>query len=183
MRAALRRAHVRNVRKPSRTALLALIVSLGIVATALVVASALLTGPRHDEAARFPTPLNVHPVVQTTAGPCLAGTRGVTGQSATGPICHQLAEGIAIRKVNDIRVQRGPGGDYEISIGLLPADRRAFADLTHATVGGDVAFVTGDRLVTVTRVETPVTQGEIIISGNFARSDADRFIRELKGSR
>ncbi|HEV7931209.1 MAG TPA: hypothetical protein VGP70_02615 [Actinomadura sp.] len=179
MRAAPRLARART---PSRTALLATIISLGISAAAVAVTGALIAAPLHSKMARFPSPLHVYPVTRTTPGPCPPGTKGVDGQSATGPACYQVEDGIAIRRVNDIHAQRGPSGAYEVSISLLPPDRRAFARLTRAMVGRDIAFVRG-RLVTATRVETPITRGKILIAGNLTRADADRLIRELKGSR
>jgi hypothetical protein len=180
MRAAPRLARART---PSRTALLATIISLGIGAAAVAVTGALIAAPLHAKMARFPSPLHVYPVTRTTPGSCAPGTKGVDGQSATGPACYQVEDGIAIRRVNDIHAQRGASGTYEVSISLLPPDRRAFARLTRAMVGRDVAFVVRGRLVTATRVETPITRGKILISGNPTRADADRLVRELKGSR
>jgi hypothetical protein len=169
-------------KRPSRTALLALVVSVGITATAVAVTGALVAAPLRGKMARFAAPLYVYPITQSTMGPCMSGVRGVEGQSTGGPTCYQIAKGIEIRRVNDIRVQGGRLGGHEISISLLPADRRAFASLTRRMVGRDVAFVVRGRLVTATRVETPITRGKVIIAGGFTRPDADRLIRELKGS-
>ncbi|MBC6457727.1 SecDF P1 head subdomain-containing protein [Actinomadura sp. HBU206391] len=180
MRVGPLRAHTK---RPSRTALLALVVSVGIAATAVAVTGALVAAPMRGKMARFSSPLHVYPVTQTTAGQCASGAGGVNGQSASGPACYQVAKGIQIRRVNDIHVQGGQLGGHEVSISLLPADRRAFAALTRRMVGRDVAFVVRGRLVTATRVEAPITRGKVLITGGFSRADADRLIRELKGSR
>jgi hypothetical protein len=174
---------VHAAKKPSRTALLTLILAIGVGAAAVAATGVLIAAPMSGKMARFPSPLHVYPVTQTTSGQCLTGTAGVNGQSATGPACYQVTKGISIRRVNDIHVQTAANGGNEVSISLLPGDRRAFADLTRTMVGRDVAFVVRGRLVTATRVETPITKGKILIAGNFTRSDADRLIRELKGSR
>ncbi|MCW2903917.1 MAG: hypothetical protein JWO67_6182 [Streptosporangiaceae bacterium] len=170
-------------KRPSRAALLAAITSLGIGAAAVAVAGALLATPLHGKMARFTAPLNVYPVSRTTPGPCTAGTKGVNGQSPNGPACYQVTDGIAIHRVNDIHVQRGGGGGFEVAISLLPPDQRAFARLTRAMTGRDVAFVVRERLVTATRVEAPITHGKVIIAGSLTRADADRLVRELKGAR
>jgi hypothetical protein len=181
MRVGPLRAHAK---RPSRTALLALVVSVGITATAVAVTGALVAAPMRGKMARFPSPLHVYPVTQATPGECLSGARGVNGESASGPTCYQVATGIQIHRVNDIHVQGGRlGGGNEISISLLPADRRAFAALTRRMVGRDVAFVVRGRLITATRVETPITRGKVLIAGGFTRPDADRLIHELKGLR
>ena len=169
-------------KKPSRTTLLALIIALGIGAVAVAATGALIAVPRFSKMATFSAPLYVYPVNQTTVGQCQEGTNGLNGQSPSGPACYQVGKGISVRKVNDIHAQRTATGGHEVSISLLPADRRAFSTLTRSMVGRDVAFVVRGRLVTATRVESPITKGKVIISGNFSRPDADRLIHELKGS-
>jgi preprotein translocase subunit SecD len=97
-------------------------------------------------------------------------------------ICYRLTQGIAIRRVADLRVQKSQTkGAYDVAVTLRKQDRRAFASLTRATVGRDAAFVVRDRLVTVPRVDMPILDGKIVITGPKNRGEADRLVRELKG--
>jgi preprotein translocase subunit SecD len=128
-------------------------------------------------------PLHIYPVAQATPGPCPAGTKGITGQASTGPTCYHLTQGIAIRKVADLRVQKSrvkPGG-YDVAVTLRPVDRRAFADLTRATVGRDLAFVVRDKLVTLPRVDMAITDGNVVVTGSPNKAAANKLVRELKG--
>jgi preprotein translocase subunit SecD len=176
MRAARQRAHTR---KPPRSAPLALMLTVGILAAAVVVADAMAVVSMRGRTARLSSPLHIYPVKAVTPGLCPMTTPGINGQGATGPSCYQVDAGLAIRRVNDIHVESTPDGHNEVSISLLPADRRAFANLTRTMAGKSLAFVVGDRLVTAPRVETPVTRGKIILSGAPTRADADRLVREL----
>lgn len=166
----------------NRSALLPLVIILGIVVAFVAVIGAFVAGSMRDRVARFPAPLLIYPVSQVTAGECPAGTKGVTGQSANGPYCYQVTDGLAIRRVTDIHAQRGTDGVHHVSISLLPADRHAFADLTRKSVGRELAFVVRGRLITAPRVEMPITRGRVIIAGSFTRQAADRLVHELKGT-
>ncbi|WP_018654777.1 SecDF P1 head subdomain-containing protein [Actinomadura flavalba] len=165
-----------------RSALLIMVVLLGLLIAAVAVAGTMLAASKRDKAIALRTPLNVYPVTQTTPGQCPAGTQGVTGQVATGPVCYQLAQGITIRSVTDLRVQRADAGGFDVAVTLRGPDRRAFATLTRASVGRDVAFVTGDQLVTAPRVDMPITDGKVVITGSPNRAEADRLVTRLRGS-
>jgi preprotein translocase subunit SecD len=179
MRAAPPRA---DAKKPPRTALLALTLTLGVLAAAVVVADAMVVVSMQGRSAHFSAPLRIYPVNQATPGLCAANVAGINGQGTAGPTCFQVTQGLAIHRVNDIHVEHSPDGRNEISISLLPPDARAFASLTRTMTGRQLAFVVGDRLVTAPRVEAPITRGKILIDGSFSRPDAERLIRELKGA-
>ncbi|MFF0524233.1 hypothetical protein ACFYTC_36520 [Actinomadura nitritigenes] len=127
-------------------------------------------------------PLHVYPVTQASPGQCPAGTPGITGQAAAGVTCYRLAQGIAIHKVADLRVQKSRGtSGYDVALTLRPVDRHAFARLTSATVGRDLAFVVRDRLITLPRVDMPIRDGKVVVTGSPTRSAANTLVRELKG--
>ncbi|MGH3389146.1 MAG: SecDF P1 head subdomain-containing protein [Actinomadura sp.] len=178
MRAVRDRAHAR----PPRTAPLALILTLGVLAAAVVVADAMVVVSMRGRTARFDAPLHIYPVKGTIGGLCPPNTAGINGQSPSGPACFQVDAGLSIRRVNDIHVEPTPDGRNQISISLLPADKRAFADFTRSLTGRIVLFVVRDRVLTTPRVEAPITQGKILIAGGFSRPDADRLVRELTGA-
>ncbi|WP_165495047.1 SecDF P1 head subdomain-containing protein, partial [Actinomadura roseirufa] len=166
-----------------RSALLIMVMTLGLLIAAVVVTGGMIAASMRTRPVTLAAPLHVYPVAQITPGQCPAGTQGITGQAATGPACYRLTQGIAIHKVADLRVQRSRTAParYDVAVTLRPVDRRAFADLTRAMVGRDLAFVVRDRLVTLPRVDMAVTDGKIVVTGPPDRAAADRLVRELKG--
>jgi hypothetical protein len=183
-RAAHRRRHVdaEQAARAHRSALLVMVVTLGLLIAAVAVSGAMIAASMRTRPVVLASPLNVFPVTQTTPGQCPAGTPGVTGQSASGPVCYRLAQGIAIREVADLRTQRnGTSGAYDVAVTLRRHDHAAFANLTRASVGRDLAFVVRDRLVTAPRVDMPILDGRIVITGPADRAQAERLLRELKG--
>jgi len=166
-----------------RSALIVMIVTLGLLIAAVVVTGGMIAASMRTRPITLAAPLHVYPVTQTTPGQCPAGTQGITGQATTGLACYRLSQGIVIRKVSDLRVQRSratPGG-YDVAVTLRRADRKAFAALTRATVGRDLAFVVRDRLVTLPRVEMAILDGKIVVTGTSDRVAADRLVRDLRG--
>ncbi|XRQ06418.1 SecDF P1 head subdomain-containing protein [Actinomadura welshii] len=166
-----------------RSAMLIMVLTLGLLIAAVVVTGALIASSMRTQPVTLASPLHIYPVTQATAGPCPAGTQGITGQSGTGPTCYRLSQGIAIRRVADLRVQESrvrPGG-YDVAVTLRPSDRAAFADLTRATVGRDLAFVVENRIVTLPRVDMAIADGKVVVTGPPDRASANRLVRELKG--
>ncbi|MFB4305621.1 hypothetical protein [Actinomadura sp. GTD37] len=166
-----------------RAALLVMVLTLGLLIAAVAVTGGLIASSMKTRPVALTAPLHIYPVAQATAGPCPAGTQGITGQAGNGPTCYHLTQGIAIHKVADLRVQKSrvrPGG-YDVAVTLRPVDRQAFAQLTRATVGRDLAFVVRDRLVTLPRVDMAITDGKVVVTGSPDRATAKRLVRELKG--
>jgi hypothetical protein len=167
-----------------RSSLLVMIVMLGVLIATVVVAGGLLAASMRTRPVTLAAPLHIYPVTQTVPGQCPAGTQGITGQTSTGLACYQLSQGIAIRKVADLRVQKArTRGAYDVAVTLRTNDRRAFAILTRATLNRDLAFVVRDRLVTVPRVDTPILDGKVVITGPPSRTEANALVRSLKGGR
>ncbi|MFC9971276.1 hypothetical protein ACFVH6_10325 [Spirillospora sp. NPDC127200] len=186
-RAALRGDRTRQTQRERaarehRAALLVMVLTLGLLIAAVAVTGAMIATSRRAQPITLAAPLHVYPVAQVTAGQCPAGTPGITGPSTTGPTCYRLNQGIAIRKVADLRVQRSADGrGHDVAVALRSADQRAFADLTRATVGRQVVFVVRERLVTAPRVDTPITDGKVVITGPPSRPEAEKILRELRG--
>jgi hypothetical protein len=163
-----------------RRAGLAVIITLGVVAAAVALTGTMIASSGKTHPAKFKSPLLVYPVTQANPGQCPAGTPGITGPGTQGQTCYQVTQGIVIRRVTDIHVQRG-GSGYEVSMSLLPSDTRSFASLTRRMTGGSLALVVRGRLVTAPSVQGPITEGKILISGATRRDQADQLVRELKG--
>ncbi|MFG1998859.1 hypothetical protein ACGFNU_06885 [Spirillospora sp. NPDC048911] len=165
-----------------RSALLVMILTLGLLIAAVAVTGGLIASSMRTRPVTLAAPLHIYPVAATVPGQCQAGTQGISWPTATGPTCYVLTQGIAIRRVADLRLQRSKAqGAYDVALTLRTADRKAFADLTRAMVGRDLAFVVRERLVTVPRVEMPISDGKVVITGTNSKADAEKLLRELKG--
>ncbi|REE98059.1 SecDF P1 head subdomain-containing protein [Thermomonospora umbrina] len=165
-----------------RSALLGLVIALGVLIAAVVATGTLIVTSQTSDPVPLTSPLHVYPVTQVISGACPAGTQGITGQTVAGPACYQLSSGIRISQVTEMRVQRGGSADHNVAIDLVDQDRRAFGDLTRVTRGRTLAFVVRDQLVTAARVTTPITNGRVVVTGRFSRADADRLVRTLRGT-
>jgi preprotein translocase subunit SecD len=160
-----------------------MVLTLGLLIAAVAVTGAMLASSMRTRPVALAAPLHIYPVAQAAAGPCPAGTQGITAQSGTGPTCYRLTQGIAIHKVADLRVQKSrvkPGG-YDVAVTLRRVDRQAFAQLTRATVGRDLAFVVRGRLITLPRVDMAITDGKVVVTGSPDKAAANKLVRELKG--
>lgn len=165
-----------------RSALVAMILTLGLLIAAVAVTGGLIAGSMRTRPVTLAAPLNVYPISSTLPGQCQAGTQGISSTSATGPTCYQLTPGIAIRKVAELKIQKARAkGAYDVAVTLRKNDRKAFADLTRAMQGRDLALVVKNNLVTVSRVEMAITDGKIAITGPPNRAEADKLLHELKG--
>ncbi|WP_171064760.1 SecDF P1 head subdomain-containing protein [Actinomadura soli] len=166
-----------------RSALLVMVLTLGLLIAAVVVTGGMIASSMRTRPVTLASPLHIYPVTHATPGQCPPGTQGITGQSAAGPTCYGLAQGIAIHKVADLRVQKSgarPGG-YDVAVTLRPIDRDAFADLTRATVGRDLAFVVRNQLVTLPRVDMAITDGKVVVTGPPNKTAANKLVGQLKG--
>lgn len=175
MRAA-RRSH-------ARPGLIATVIALWVVIAAIALTGTLIVAFSREHPVRFSAPLKIYPVTQEVPGQqCPPGVQGVVGQSATGPVCYQLTNGITIRRVDDMHVERAAsGGGYAVSLSLTPADGRALTRLTRGATGHPFALTVHDQVVAAPRVDAPITKGHILISGYSTRGDAITIVNRLKG--
>nr|WP_237417565.1 hypothetical protein [Actinomadura rayongensis] len=177
------RESAQRAAREHRSALLVMVVTLVLLIAAVAVTGGILVARMQTKPIVLASPLLIYPVTQTTAGQCPAGTQGMTGQSAAGLTCYRLAQGITIRRVSDLHVQKGRTGQaYDVALTLRSADRTAFGRLTRGMVGRDLAFVVNGQLVTAPRVDMPITGGKVVITGPVDRAAAALLARQLKGS-
>jgi len=165
------------VRRPPKTTLLAAIIVIGLCSAAVVMTGVLIATARQSQT-KLDSPLLLYPVVRQTSGACPAGTQGVTGPE---PSCYQVTEGIVIRRVGAVVLRPLKDDSHGVSIRLVGSDREAFAALTRAQQGKQIIVVVGGRVVTAPWVDTPITGGEVLITGRFSRVDAERLVQEITG--
>lgn len=166
------------MRRPPKTTLLAAIIVIGLCSAAVVMTGMLVAVARQNQT-RLAVPLLIYPVVQQTAGACTAGTQGVTGPE---PSCYQVTEGMVVRKVGGVEVQRLRDGGYGVSLQLVGADREAFARITRAQLHKQVVMVVNGQAITAPRVDSPITGGRLLLTGRFSREGAERLAHDLTGT-
>ncbi|MFB9836879.1 SecDF P1 head subdomain-containing protein [Actinoallomurus acaciae] len=174
---------MRAARRPhARPGLIAVVIALWVVIAAIALTGTLIAAFSQEHPVRFSAPLKIYPVTQEIPGAqCPPGVQGAIGQSATGPICYQLAVGITIKRVNDIHVERMKAGGYAVSLSLIPADGRALTRLTRGATGRPFALTVRDQVVAAPRVDAPITKGRILISGDLTRDAANTIVNRLRG--
>jgi hypothetical protein len=167
------------VRKPPRTALFAAIITIGLTIAAVVMAGVLVAVSISNQV-ELASPLLVYPVTQQAPGPCPAGVAGsINGPE---PSCYQVASGLTIRRVSNVHVEGMPDGTYALSVKLLSGDRDAFAKLTKDNLNKQVALVVNGRVITAPRIDTPITGGRLLVTGQFTKPMADQLAVDLTGA-
>lgn len=168
------------VRTP-RPGLIAIVVILWLFIAAIALTGTLIVAFSQEHPARFAAPLKIYPVTQAIPGQqCPAGVQGIMGQAGIGPVCYELTNGITIKRVNDIHVERAKSGGYAVSISLIPADGRALKHLTRNAAGRAFALTVHDQVVAAPRVDAPITKGRVLITGNLSRGAAQDIVNRLK---
>ncbi|MCO6004460.1 hypothetical protein NE236_05640 [Actinoallomurus purpureus] len=168
-------------RAGARPGLIAIVVILWLVIAVIALTGTLIVAFSQEHPTRFPAPLKIYPVAQQLPGQqCPAGVQGIVGQSGIGPVCYELANGISIKRVNDIHVEQAKNGGYAVSISLIPADGRALKRLTRNAAGRAFALTVRDQVVAAPRVNAPITKGRVLITGNLSRSAAEDMVNRFK---
>lgn len=169
----------RSPRQPStKRGLFAVLIIMCVLIAAVAITGTLIAAFSQEHPAKFAAPLKIYPVAQEIPGfQCPPGTPGVMGQGA----CYQVTTGITIKRVGDIHVERARAGQgYAVSISLIEADGKALARLTRGAVGRPFAFTIRDRVIAAPRVDAPITEGRLLITGNLTQDAANTIVRRLK---
>ncbi|WP_157963582.1 SecDF P1 head subdomain-containing protein [Actinocorallia populi] len=167
------------MRRQPKITMLAAVVVIALCAAAVATTGVVVAAARQSRV-ELASPLLLYPVVQRTEGACPAGTRGVTGPE---PSCYQVTEGIVIRRVGEAGVRLLRDDSHGVILQLVGADSEAFAGLTRAQRGKQIVVVVNGEVVAAPWVDSPITGGEVVITGRFTRSDAERLVHDLTGGR
>lgn len=169
-------------RRPRRLGVLAAVV---IVVAVLLMAGIAWTAWRvlaagsGDDGGHATRPLRILPVTATTPGACPSGGPGTA--SSDGKTCYRLsASGMTVRKLESVRAEPSQvGNGWQILLELNPDDARRFGDLTREHRGGQLALVTGGKVIAAPRVQEPITGGKLQIAGNFTSDEAKKIAENL----
>ncbi len=108
---------------------------------------------------------------ETTAEP--------TGQATPGaPIFHTVMTGAALESAQVGRDQ--VSGEYLVQFELTPEGSQTFGQYTSNNVGGYLAIVLDKRVLSVPRIQQPITGGRGSITGNFTLDEANQLAVQLR---
>lgn len=173
---------MRTARHPhARPGLIAIVIVLWVLIAAIALTGTLIAAFGQEHPVRFSAPLKIYPISRQFLGvQCPPGVQGMMGHTVGGSICYELTTGIAIKRVDDIHVERAGSGGYAVSISLIPGDGKALTRLTRGGVGRSYALTVRDQVVAAPRVDAPITRGHVLITGNLTRGDADAIVGRLR---
>jgi hypothetical protein len=135
--------------------------------------------------ATFGQPLQLRPVTEIAQPPCASGL--VAGADADEASCYRLAdETLTIERVKDLEIvypKENP--EFAVQLTLYPDDAKAFGELTgrlakEQSPKNQIAVVVDGKVVTAPAVMEAITGGDIQITGNFSRPDAEKLIEQLR---
>ncbi|MGY0235592.1 SecDF P1 head subdomain-containing protein [Longispora urticae] len=164
---------------------LASVVVLGLLVTVGLVFSGVLGADEAPAPSRggIARPVSLLPVEEEYAEPCRTGDQPA-GKDDPGK-CHHLGAGMVITAVEEIGVRIRDARNV-IYLGLSAEDARRFGDLTtkvaaEAPPRNRIAIVVDGQVLSTPNVATPITGGQIEISGTYTAKEARDLVARIKG--
>lgn len=171
--------------------LLVLGIGGGVVVLLVLAAVVILlaTSGRSSSGGPIKGSLQIRKVLAVTHPACPAGdTTRVT--SVESDACYQLGDGMTVTKVKRVELRPPDAAhgltDYTVELRLLPADAARFGTLSAQVVEeqqprNQLAIVVDGKVVSAPTVQETITGGDIVISGNFDRAKAQRYVDLIRG--
>ena len=116
-----------------------------------------------------PTP---QPTEMDTSNPITPTT---TAEPQT--IYHTVMTGSALKTVS---VTRSQTGKYEVAFQLTDEGKKIFGDYTTKNVGKFLAIVLDKQVISVPRIQTAITEGSGVITGDFTLESANALAVQLR---
>lgn len=144
------------------------------------------TGPAVPAEAliRLQSPIQFRQVATIGAAPCAGGSAAVPGRTAHD--CYYLTgTGMTVTTVESARVTRSETGQYVLTFRLTPADTGPLAALTRGLAGlpsprDQLAIVISGHVIAHPAVVSPITRGQVQISGFATHAQAERVLQGLR---
>ncbi len=117
-------------------------------------------------------------VISQTASISETGNISATGGvTATAQVWHTVMTGAALKNV---QVTAGQTGQPEVAFQLTSEGSKIFSEYTSQNVGKYLAIVLDKRIISVPRVNSPITQGSGVIQGQFTSEEANQLAIQLR---
>ncbi len=93
------------------------------------------------------------------------------------PVYHTVMTGAELTKVN---VTTDQSGKYQVAFELSSSGASIFKDFTSQNVGKILAIVLDKHVISTPSINTPITDGKGVISGNFTADSANNLAVQLR---
>lgn len=144
------------------------------------------SGPAVSPAApiRLQSPIQFRQVATIGAAPCAAGSAGLPGSTAHDCF-HLTATGMTVTMVEAAQIAGPRAGYYVLTFTLTPADTSPLAALTRELAGlpsprNQLAIVISGQVIAHPAVISPITRGQVQISGFATHARAERLLQSLR---
>jgi preprotein translocase subunit SecD len=126
--------------------------------------------------------LQLRKVLTRTDGACTGNTSPDTVASEKSDACYTLGEGMTITRVKSVDMRVESGNGWSVEFDLRPEDTGRLSTLTGQLVREQpprnaMAMVSNGRVISAPEVLDPIANGELQISGNLTRAEAERFVK------
>jgi len=112
-----------------------------------------------------------------TTDPLAASGAAAVETAPTEAVYHTVVTGAALDQVG---VTTDQMGEYVVSFSLKPDSRDLFAQHTTQNVGQILAIVLDKQVISTPRIDSAITQGSGLISGNFSNDSANNLAVQLR---
>lgn len=97
--------------------------------------------------------------------------------SESEPIFQTVMTGTGLKSVG---VTTNQAGEYEVAFELKPEEARIFSDYTANNVGTVLAIILDKEVISVPTINSAITDGQGVISGNFTTEAANALAVQLR---
>lgn len=108
------------------------------------------------------------------------GTETVT-ESVTSTLTSQVFPTVMTGSaLKTVQVTRSQIGEYEVAFELNSDAAKTFADFTSRNIGNILAIVLDKEVISVPRINSAITDGQGVITGNFTQESANSLAIQLR---
>jgi preprotein translocase subunit SecD len=161
---------------------LVLWIAAGVFALLIVAGAAiLLVASRPPSDPKAKGTFQLRKVLTRSDGACPTSSPD-TMASAKSDACYTLGDGMTITKMKSVEMRAENGNGWVVEFDLRPEDTGRLSTLTGQLVReqsprDQLAMVSNGRVISAPEVQDPITNGKLVLSGNFTRAEAERYVK------
>jgi preprotein translocase subunit SecD len=126
--------------------------------------------------------LQLRKVLTRSDGACPQTASPDVVASVKSDACYTLGEGMTITRVKSVDMRFASGNGWTVEFVLRPEDAGRLSTLTGQLVREQpprnaLAMVSNGRVISAPEVQDPIANGELQLTGNFTRAEAERYVK------
>ncbi len=126
-----------------------------------------------------PTPEATNPPAATPSPEATPGSSSETTPAPENKVYHTVLTGAALDPAR-IVVRQDQVGKFMIEFALKPEAKQIFADYTSTHIGQVLAIVLDGRVISTPVIQSAITEGSGVITGNFTEESANALAIQLR---